>query len=144
MQLNIHDVSSDFYGAFAELAAKYANNQPLFQKISEIRDHQKVVEGTVYIQVHPIFLYEMIWNLVLFLLIMLLTKHKKFHGELLLLYLAGYSLGRLWMEELRLDSLYIWGTVIPVARVLSIALIVISALVWIGVRIKLYRKGKKR
>ncbi len=144
MQLNIHDVSSDFYGAFADLAAKYANNQPLFQKISEIRDHQKVVEGTVYIQVHPIFLYEMIWNLVLFLLIMLLTKHKKFHGELLLLYLAGYSLGRLWMEELRLDSLYIWGTVIPVARVLSLALIVISSLVWIGVRIKLYRKGKKR
>ncbi len=144
MQLNIHDVSSDFYGAFADLAAKYADNQPLFQKISEIRDHQKVVEGVVYIQVHPVFLYEMMWNFVLFLLIMVWTKHKKFHGELLLLYLAGYGLGRLWMEELRLDSLYLWGTVIPVARVLSLAMIGISAVIWISVRIRLRRKGGKK
>ena len=144
MQLNIHDVPSDFYCAYKDIVVKYAGNPALFQQISEIRDHQQVVEGIVYIQVHPIFLYEMLWNLVLLILILLLIRHRTFKGEILLLYLGGYGLGRYWMESLRLDRLYIWGTTIPVAQVISLALVGLSVLIWIGMRIRCFRKEMKK
>lgn len=142
MQLDIHDVSSDFYCAFRDLVQKYEGNPELFQKISTIRDHQKVVDGLVYIQVHPVFLYEMLWNLVLLVIILCYTKHKKFNGELLLLYLIGYGAGRFWMEGLRLDSLYIWGTNLPVARVLALAGAALAFVILAVRRIYWYKKKK--
>ena len=56
---------------------------------------------------HPTFLYESLWNLVGFVLINLLYKKKKFDGQIVLMYLAWYGLGRMFIEGLRTDSLYI-------------------------------------
>ena len=56
---------------------------------------------------HPTFLYESLWNLVGFVLINLLYKKKKFDGQVLLMYLAWYGLGRMFIEGLRTDSLYV-------------------------------------
>ena len=56
---------------------------------------------------HPTFLYESLWNLVGFILINLLYKKKKFDGQVLLMYLAWYGFGRMLVEGLRTDSLYI-------------------------------------
>lgn len=57
--------------------------------------------------VHPTFLYESLWNLVGFLIINALYKKKKFDGQILLMYLTWYGFGRMLIEGLRTDSLYI-------------------------------------
>ncbi|SFR95669.1 prolipoprotein diacylglyceryl transferase [Anaeromicropila populeti] len=77
-----------------------------------------------YIQVHPTFLYESVWNLIVLILILLYTKHKTFDGELFFLYIGGYGLGRLWIEGLRTDQLILWGTTIPVSQLLAGIMIV--------------------
>ena len=58
--------------------------------------------------VHPTFLYESLWNLAIFLiLVFIYRKRQKFSGEMFLAYIAGYGLGRLWIEGLRTDSLWL-------------------------------------
>ena len=57
--------------------------------------------------VHPTFLYESLWNLLGFVLINILYKKKKFDGQVLLMYLAWYGFGRMFIEGLRTDSLYV-------------------------------------
>ena len=79
-------------------------------------------EGINYIQVHPTFLYESLWNLGVLVLMLVYWKHKKFDGEIALLYLGGYGLGRAWIEGIRTDQLLIPGTVYPVSQVLAILL----------------------
>ena len=57
--------------------------------------------------VHPTFLYESLWTLVGFIALHLYSKKRKFGGEMALLYVAWYGLGRAWIEGLRTDSLYL-------------------------------------
>ncbi len=61
------------------------------------------------IEVHPTFLYESLWNLLGFVLLNLYSKKKKFDGEIFFLYLGWYGLGRMFIEGLRTDSLYLGG-----------------------------------
>ena len=56
---------------------------------------------------HPTFLYESLWNLVGFIIINALYKKKKFDGQICLMYLAWYGFGRMFIEGLREDSLYL-------------------------------------
>lgn len=67
-------------------------------------DPQYINQFTYY---HPTFLYESLWNLVGFVLINIFYKKKKFDGQITLMYLAWYGLGRFFVEGLRTDSLYI-------------------------------------
>lgn len=60
------------------------------------------------VYVHPTFLYESVWNLCGFVLLNLLYRKKKFNGQILLSYLAWYGFGRMLIEGLRTDSLYIF------------------------------------
>ena len=60
-----------------------------------------------YSEVHPTFLYECLWNLVGFILINLLYKKKKFDGQIFLMYITWYGFGRMLIEGLRTDSLYL-------------------------------------
>ena len=62
-----------------------------------------------WISVHPTFLYEGLWNLALLIFLLIYRKHKKFDGEMGLLYLWGYGLGRVWIEGLRTDSLMVFA-----------------------------------
>jgi phosphatidylglycerol:prolipoprotein diacylglycerol transferase len=62
-------------------------------------------EETTY--VHPTFLYESLWNLVGFLLINLFYKKKKYDGQILFMYITWYGFGRMLIEGLRTDSLYV-------------------------------------
>lgn len=88
---------------------------------ADIAEH--IIEGTNYIQVHPTFLYESLWNLGVFLLILLFRNKKKFEGELLAFYLIGYGVGRAWIEGMRTDQLLIPGIGLPVSQVLAVILI---------------------
>ena len=80
---------------------------------------ETIGEGENFIQVHPTFLYESMWNLMLLLLLYIYRKHKKFSGEIFCLYIAGYGIGRFWIESIRTDQLYITGTTVPVSMVVA-------------------------
>lgn len=102
-------------------------------------EHMEVIDGVKYIQVHPTFLYESLWNCVLLIFLFSYRKHKKFDGELFLLYIGGYALGRVWIEALRTDQLIIPGTVIPVSQLLAGILVIVS----VGILIYKYIRIKK-
>ena len=106
----------------------------------EMLAHARVVDGVSYIQVHPTFLYESLWNLALLLFILLMTKHKKFHGEFFCFYLFFYGMGRFWIEGLRTDQLKMWITGFPVSQALAVVLMAVSAVLFV---VK-YRNVKKQ
>jgi len=97
------------------------------------------ISGTEFIQVHPTFLYEGLWNIGVFVLLWLYRKHKKFDGEVFLLYLIGYGVGRFWIEAVRTDQLLISGTNLPVSQVISVAFVVVA----FGIIIKKQINNKK-
>lgn len=103
-----------------------------------------MAEGTNYIQVHPTFLYESLWNLALLVLLLLYRKHKKFEGEQWLLYLGGYGLGRAWIEGIRTDTLFIPHTSIAVSQVLAVVLFAGAFAADIFVRRRLKKNGALR
>ena len=87
-----------------------------------------IKEGIEYIQVHPTFLYESVWNLGVLILLLIVRKYKKFDGQMMCLYFIGYGIGRFWIEGLRTDQLKLFGTQIAVSQLLS-AVLIVSALV---------------
>lgn len=108
----------------------------------ELLDHLIVENGVEYIQVHPTFLYESMWNLGVLIFMLWYRKRKKFDGEMLLIYLLGYGLGRSWIEGLRTDQLIFFGTGIPVSQALSMLLVLISGTVLVY-RHRQLKKAKK-
>lgn len=92
------------------------------------------VDGVQYIQVHPTFLYESLWCAVVLLVLFLYRKHKKYNGELFLMYLFGYGLGRAWIEGLRTDQLILPGVGLPVSQLLACAIVVITGVMMIYMR----------
>ena len=105
----------------------------------QIRENIERVNGVSYIQVHPTFLYESLWCMVLLIILFAYRKHKKYEGELFLLYLFGYGLGRVWIEGLRTDQLLIPGIGFPVSQLLA-GLLVIGT----GAVLLYLRKNHKR
>ena len=103
----------------------------------ELLDHRIVENGVEYIQVHPTFLYESVWNLGVLAFLLWYRKRKKFDGEILWMYLLGYGLGRAWIEGLRTDQLLFFGTEIPVSQALSMVLVAAASAVIIWKRSKL-------
>ena len=91
-------------------------------------EHLKKIDGIAYIQVHPTFLYESLWNLGVLLILLWWRKHKKFEGEIFLLYLLGYGVGRFWIEGLRTDQLLLSGVGLPASQVLAAVLVIVSAI----------------
>ena len=87
-------------------------------------DHVVTVNGVEYIQVHPTFLYESLWNVSVLLFLFWFRKRKKFNGEVFLMYLIGYGLGRIWIEGLRTDQLLLPVVGLPVSQLLSGCLVV--------------------
>ncbi len=69
--------------------------------------------------VHPTFLYESLWNLLGFILINIFYKKKQYDGQILLLVFGWYGLGRMFIEGLRADSLYLFNTNIRVSQLLA-------------------------
>ena len=93
------------------------------------------VDGYDYLQVHPTFLYESLWNLTFFIFINIYKTRKKFDGEIFAIYLASYGIGRFWIEGLRTDNLLIWGTNVAISQVVAV--------LTVGFAIILYLKMKK-
>lgn len=95
---------------------------------SALLQHLVRVNGVDYIQVHPTFLYESVWNLCLLLFLLWYRPKKRFTGEIFFLYLGGYGLGRVWIEGLRTDSLLVPGTGIAVSQALAGVCVLVALL----------------
>ncbi len=105
------------------------------------------ISSTYYVDVHPTFLYESLWNLVgLLLLYFIVNKARHFDGESTWFYFLWYGLGRFWIEGLREDSLYLFdwelfGEPIRVSQALSLVMVIVSAvmLLW-NLRIRPHKR----
>ncbi len=131
-----------------EAFGEYTNNLLAMQlPVSAVREneitsamwnHVVTIGGVEYIQVHPTFLYEGLWNLMVLLFLFWFRKRKKFEGELFFCYLVGYGVGRFWIESLRTDQLLLPGIHVPVSQLLSAVLVIVSLSVII------YKRRKNR
>lgn len=116
---------------------------------SQMEAHIQYVQGAAYIQVHPAFLYESMWNILVLAFLLWYRRRKQFQGEIFLMYLIGYGLGRGWIEELRTDQLKIslGGAGLPVSQLLSIGLAAMGIGAVLSIRYQLKQRrnctGKK-
>lgn len=79
-----------------------------------------LTQGGVTTYVHPTFLYESLWNFVGFILIHTFSKkHRRYDGQIFLLYSCWYGFGRMLVEGLRTDSLYLFNTGIRVSQLVA-------------------------
>lgn len=109
MQIPLNSVS---YGAVTE----------------NMRKHIEMIDGERFIQVRPLFLAAFIWSIVVLVVVILYKYRKKFEGELFLVYLLAYSVGRFMIEGARVDVLTIPGIGWKASRVVAVLMIVIAAL----------------
>ncbi len=107
----------------------------------EMMNYLVVSDGIAYIQVHPTFLYESLWNVGILVLLLIFFNKRKFEGEVFLWYLAGYGIGRFWIESLRTDQLLLPVIDCPVSMVLAAILVVLAL---IGVGIGRYKTSNKK
>ncbi|GLB59811.1 prolipoprotein diacylglyceryl transferase [Cytobacillus sp. NCCP-133] len=91
-------------------------------QLPEFIINQMYINGAYY---HPTFLYESIWNIIGFIILILLRRANLRRGELFLTYVIWYSIGRFFVEGLRTDSLMLTDT-LRIAQTISVALIIVA------------------
>ncbi len=102
---------------------------------AELLDKLVVVNGYEYIQVHPTFLYESVLNLINCLVLIYVLRHRKFRGQVILVYMIIYGVTRTITEGLRVDQLQV-GDGLAVSRLLSMALVLV------GITLYIYKSKK--
>ncbi len=106
-------------------------------------DGMTVMGEVNFIQVHPTFLYEGVWNLGVLAVMLFYHKRKKYHGQMCLFYLGGYGIGRFVIEGIRTDRLLIPGTQIAVSQVLGLAMFVFAVGMNAFVRFRLLKTSSR-
>ena len=98
---------------------------------------------TDIVYVHPTFLYESLWNLLGVLAVYLFDRyiHKKYDGQLFLMIFGWYGFGRMFIEGLRTDSLYIPGTGLRISQVLAFVIFIVCATLLVYFSIKKPQKA---
>lgn len=111
---------------------------------SYILTHQSSLPGVdPYAPVHPTFFYESVWCLTGFVLLFIMCKKfRKFSGQIFLSYGIWYGLGRMFIEGLRTDSLYIGDTTLRVSQLLSGGIVIVCAVLMIIMLVKYSRDPK--
>ena len=89
-----------------------------------------MVNGAEYIQVHPTFLYEAMFNFLLMIALILYRPYRRFPGELLPLYMLGYGTARFFIEGLRTDQLPFFDTGFAASQIVSVVFGIIG-LIWL-------------
>ncbi len=77
--------------------------------------------------VHPTFLYESLWNALGFIILHFASKHRKYNGQIALGYMAWYGFGRMFIEGLRTDSLFIGYTDIRISQLYAFISFIVCA-----------------
>src|SRR5699024_12533518 len=88
-----------------------ASYQNLHQYLPDFIMNQMCIDGLYY---YPTFLSESIWNLLVFVFLLVLRRKNPLRGELFLSYLIGYSIGRFFIEGMRTDGFFLFD--LPVGR----------------------------
>jgi len=83
--------------------------------------------GVEYLQVHPAFLYESVFNFMLVAALVIYRPYKRFDGEMILLYMLGYGIARFFIEGLRTDQLIFFGTGLPASQIVSVLFVIFAA-----------------
>ena len=127
------------FGGYTDglFAMRYIKDQT-YNIAQSVLDKTVFVNGIEYIQVHPTFLYESLWNLGVLVILLIVKRKKKFDGEIFGIYILGYALGRVWIEGLRTDQLLIGDTGIAVSQLLS------GVLIFVGIGLLYYRYKKEK
>ena len=136
-------VNAEAFGSVTDVAWRMAgpNVAKYLQRTGQIDTsvYNQIVDGTL--GVHPTFFYESMWNLVgLLLLVLIFMKRRKFDGQMFFFYLIWYGIGRFWIEGLRTDSLFLFGTSLRVSQALAL----VSALFGIGCMLYIYLVRKPK
>lgn len=124
--------NKEAFGGFTDnlFAMRYQLSQVRASDVTpDILQNLVTVNGVDYIQVHPTFLYESMWSLCVFIILLILQRKKKFNGQVCATYFFGYALGRVWIEGLRTDQLCIGN--VPVSQALSAVLIIASVVLYV-------------
>ncbi|MGO4889669.1 prolipoprotein diacylglyceryl transferase [Anaerobacillus sp. MEB173] len=103
-------------------------------RLPEFIINQMYIEGTYY---HPTFLYESIWNIIGFVLLLFARKLNLRRGYLFLSYVIWYSVGRFFIEGMRTDSLMI-GDLLRTAQFVSIVSIIIAVVLMVYLQKKVF------
>ncbi|RST77566.1 prolipoprotein diacylglyceryl transferase [Siminovitchia acidinfaciens] len=114
-------MNQEAYGG--EVSRAFLENMHLPQFIID----QMYINGAYH---HPTFLYESIWNIIGFVILILLRKVNLRRGELFLSYVIYYSIGRFFIEGMRTDSLMLTGN-LRIAQVISLVLIAVAIALWV-------------
>ena len=129
--------NQEAFGGYTDsIFAMRLNTETAAYTTRELTEHLVKSGGVKYIQVHPTFLYESMYNLALLILIYFLQGKKRFEGEVALWYIGGYGIGRFFIEGLRTDQLLLPGTHLPVSQMLGIILFTAALITDIIVRKK--------
>ena len=119
--------TTSIFGMYSEATNKYlTEHQESLAQLGMIVDPN--------LPVHPTFLYESVWCIVGAILLAIYSKHRKFDGEIALMYAAWYGLGRFFIEGLRTDSLMIGS--FRVSQLLALVCVIVSAFAIIHFRKK--------
>lgn len=122
------------YGSATTLPWRMCSNDIALTLVSngmiDSAEYGRMISGSL--GVHPTFLYECLWNIIGFILIMALYKKKKFDGQMVLTYAVWYGFGRFFIEGLRTDSLYllegVFGQTIKVSQLVAAICVVVGAI----------------
>lgn len=109
-------------------------------KLPWIMEVNSYASGYKTMLVHPTFLYESLWNLIGFIIINALYKKKKFDGEIFLMYIGWYGFGRMFIEGLRSDSLYVGS--VKISQLVGLVCVVASIAISVFMHIKLKKEKK--
>ncbi len=131
------------YGMMSKKVAEYITRNPDKFGLEGITNIPSYIEENE-LYVHPTFFYEFVWCMLGFLLLYItLKKFRKFSGQLFLSYGVWYGLGRMIIEGMRTDSLYIGSTGIRVSQLLSAVIVVVCGVILSGMLIKIRKHPVK-
>lgn len=107
-----------------QLVGRWANfvNREAFGAVTDVFCRMGLTPpGGETVYVHPTFLYESLWNLLCFLFLIAHARwgKRRFDGQYFLIYVGWYGLGRTFIEGLRTDSLFLFGTGVRVSQLLA-------------------------
>ena len=126
MQVEKAAVEAEYRMTEEMLHLRYPEQPKAVENILEQVEKAVTIDGTTFIQAHPTFLYESLWNFAILAFMILYAKKKRFDGEIIMWYMVLYGIGRFWIEGLRTDQLFLWNTGIPVSQLVSVLMILIG------------------
>ena len=124
--------NQEAFGGYTDsIFAMRLNTETAAYTTWDLLDKAVSASGVTYIQVHPTFLYESVWCLIVLAVMLFVWKHRKFKGQVACTYMIGYGIGRAFIELLRTDQLILWKTSVPVSVLVSAVLVLLGIVIYL-------------